>query len=281
MSDPTASPDLKTKIIQGTAVPSLGFGTWELRGSECQRCVETALEVGYRHIDTARMYQNEAEVGRGIAVAGLPREDLFVTSKIWFDDLSAEGVARETAKTLELLGLDYVDLYLIHWPTSEMDLSETIPALMAQKEKGLIKHVGVSNFTAAQMHEAMQYGQIFCNQVEYHVYLSQHVLSELCRKQDILLTAWSPLAKGRLADDPALQAIAAKHGKSPAQVGLRWLIEQDHVATFPRSSNAQRIRDNFDIWDFALDDEDRARIAALPKDGRMGHPDWVTWEWDD
>lgn len=261
-------------------MPTLGFGTWQLTGNECQRCVETALETGYRHLDTARMYKNEAEVGQGIAAAGLPREDLFVTSKMWMEDLSPAAVEQSVADSLDALKLDYMDLYLIHWPNPEYDLAVTLEALAKEKEKGRIKHVGLSNHTAAMVQEALQVTPIFCNQVEYHLYLSQNTLLDLCRENDILLTAWSPLAKGRMFDEPAVQAIAEKYGKSTGQVALRWLIEQDHVATFPRSSNAKRIAENFDIWDFALDDIDQAAIENLPKDGRVGNPDWVSWEWD-
>ncbi len=271
--------DVQTKQIQGQSVPALGFGTFQMKGTACQSAVSTAIEIGYRHIDTARMYENEADVGKGIKDSGIPRKDLFVTSKIWIDTLDPEGIARETRKSLELLQTDYVDLMLIHWPNPDQNLEESLSAMLEELTEGRIKRVGVSNFPPNLFKEALAYAPIFCNQVEYHVCLNQEKLVGIARAHDILLTAFSPLAQGSLSGQEALIKVAKKYGKSTEQVALRWLIQQDHVAAIPRSSNPDHMRSNFEIFDFELDLHDLKLIDQLPKDQRVINPDFAPdWE---
>lgn len=271
--------EINAKVIQQQTVPALGFGTWQLEGDVCQKSVECALETGYRHVDTARAYENEQAVGRGIAAANVPRSQLFVTSKVWYDDLSPESVARQIDDSLADLQLDYLDLVLIHWPNPDYDLEATLQAMLRAKENGQVRHIGVSNFPSKELKRALAYAPIFCNQVEYHVLLSQNTVLGVCRAHDVLLTAYCPLAKGKMAGDPGVQSVAKKHGKSPQQIALRWLLEQDHVAAIPRSSKPEHIQSNFDVFDFELDNEDRAVIAKLPKDGRICEPGWQP-QWD-
>jgi len=276
----TATLDTNAKRIQGHAVPSLGFGTFGLGGDECQRGVETALETGYRHLDTARMYGNEVEVGRALHDSKLDRDQVFLTSKVWRDDLDSESVVREVQKSLELLRTDYLDLVLIHWPNPAFPLEATMQALLSEKMAGYVRHIGVSNFPSAEFKRALAYAPVFCNQVEYHPLLSQKKVIGAARAHDALVTAYSPLAQGEILDQPTLQEIGEKHGKTPGQVALRWLIEQDHVAAIPRSSKPEHIKANFDVFDFALDENDHHAIERLPKNKRVVNPEFAP-AWDD
>jgi len=278
---PLQSNALFTKNIQGHDFPTLGFGTFELSGETCRKAVAKALEVGYRHIDTARMYENEKEVGLGMRDSGLDRKDFFVTSKVWWEDLSPETIRSEVDASLEALRTDYLDLVLIHWPNPDYSLRDTIVTLKELKDAGKIKLYGVSNFTPDLFHEAIGYGDIFANQVEYHPLLGQQRLLDLIRDLDRALIAYAPLAQGAAIGYPELEDIGKKHGKSSEQVALRWLIEQDNVLAIPRSSNPEHIESNFDIFDFELDEADRERIADLPKDQRQIDPDFAPdWEND-
>ena len=275
---PTTSP-LFTKSIMGRDVPALGFGTFELQGDTCIQAVETAIGTGYRHVDTARMYENEAEVGRGIAKAGVARDELFITSKVWWEDLKPDAIRHEIEESLRLLKLDHLDLALIHWPNPEVSLRAAIETLHELREAGHIRHYGVSNFTPSLFREAAGYGEIFCNQVEYHPQLGQEAVLEVVRQNGSALTAYSPLGQGADISHDILRKIGDKHGKSAAQVALRWLIEQDKVLAIPRSSKRGHIESNFDIFDFELDNEDRLMIAAMPKDKRRIDPDFAPdWE---
>lgn len=271
---------LFTKEIKGSTVPTLGFGTFELEGDTCRKAVVQAVETGYRHIDTARMYENEAEVGRAIQDSKIPREDLFLTSKVWFEDLSPHGIRQAVENSLKELQTDYLDLALIHWPNPEFPLEESIQTLEILKAAGKISHYGVSNFTSVHFHEAVGYGDIFCNQVEYHPLLKQDKVLTTVRDHGAALTAYSPLAQGEAIGYPDLESIAEKHGKSSEQVALRWLIEQENVLAIPRSSNPEHIESNFDIFDFELDPEDKAEIEKLPKDQRQINPSFAP-EWDE
>jgi len=272
--------NVNAKVIRQQSVPSLGFGTWQLKEQTCQQSVESALETGYRHIDTARMYENEVYVGKGIANGGVPRSELFVTSKVWMEDLSPETVKRGISESLGDLKLDYLDLILIHWPNPDYSIEKALGAMLEYREKGLVRQIGVSNFTSKQLLEALAYAPVFCNQVEYHPFLGQDKLLGVCRAHDVLMTAYCPLAQGKAGDDPDIQRIAKKHGKTPQQITIRWLIEQNHVAAIPRSSNPKHIQSNFDVFDFELDAEDRSAIRALPKDDRLCEPDWAP-DWDE
>ena len=277
-TDATTTP-LFTKTFQGREVPTLGFGTYELEGQECTDCVKHAIDTGYRHIDTARMYENEAEVGKGIAASGVAREDLFVTSKVWWEHLEPDAIRREVDASLKALDLDDLDLVLIHWPNPEVKLKDSIGALKKLVEEGKIRHYGVSNFPPSLFKEAAELGEIFCNQVEYHPQLGQEALLRAAKENGSALTAYSPLGQGDEIGHEVLEDIAEKHGKSSAQISLRWLIEQDAVLAIPRSSKREHIESNFDIFDFELDVTDQLRIAGMPKDKRQIDPDFAPdWE---
>jgi 2,5-diketo-D-gluconate reductase B len=269
---------MHTVEIQGEAVPALGFGTWQIEGDAAREGVRHAIELGYRHIDTAQVYGNEEEVGRGIAEAGVDRDELFVTTKVWRSNARPADVRSSTEESLRKLKLDHVDLLLLHWPVPEVPLAETLGALAELAEDGLTRHIGVSNFTAELVREAVELQRIFANQVEYHPYLDQSALLALAREHDHLLTAYSPIAQGRVLDDAEIRAIAEGHGKSPAQVTLRWLLQQDHVAAIPKAASPGHRQANLDVLDFALSDDEMARIADLAEAGeRVVDPPWAAW----
>ena len=267
--------------VKGTKVPALGFGTWQLTGAQCESAVEHALAVGYRHIDTAQAYGNEREVGRAIARSGVKRDAIFLTTKIAPDNLAAKDVTRSLAGSLDALGTDHVDLLLIHWPSKSVKMGETLRAMNEAKAQGKIKHIGVSNFTVAQMREAIEVhgSEVFCNQIEYHVLLAQSRVIDFARAHDIMVTAYCPLARGRIADQPELVAIAKSHGKSVAQVALRWLLQQDGVAAIPRSSKREHIAANFAIFDFTLSAEEMTTIGKLRGNTRVVSPSFAP-VWD-
>ena len=264
--------------IQGERVPALGFGTFRLQGDACREGVADALRIGYRHVDTAQGYDNEAEVGAGIRDAGVPRAELFLVSKVRPSNF-ARGVAKKsTLESLKKLGTDHIDLMLLHWPSNAVPLEEPLQDLADLQREGAVRHVGVSNFPPTWLDRARAITTIFCDQVEYHPFLSQERLLQEARDHDLLLTAYRPLAGGKLDDEPVLREIADAHGKSPVQVTLRWLVQQDRVATIPKSADPQRRRQNFDIWDFTLSPDEMARIHALDRGERQvnpdGAPDW-------
>jgi len=265
----------------GRKVPALGFGTWALTGSTCERAVEAALAIGYRHIDTAQAYGNEAEVGRAVARSRAPREELFITTKIWHSNLAPAQVKSTFAESLTQLGMDYVDLLLVHWPNDSVPLKATLDAMAALKASGQVKAIGVSNFTVALMREAVEIlkREIVCNQVEYHPLLSQRAVIAYARRHGIAVTAYSPLARGRIGGHPALLPIAKKHGKTVNQIVLRRLVEQDGVAAIPKTASAEHARENFAIFDFALDAADRKAIDALGGNSRIVNPGWAP-NWD-
>lgn len=270
---------MKFLRIQNREVPALGFGTWQLTGDQCTRGVLDAIEIGYRHIDTAQMYENEREVGQAIAESRLKRDELFVTTKLGLGELAPENVHRTTRQSLDRLGLDYVDLLLIHWPDESVPLSDTLGAMNELRDAGAVRHVGVSNFTPSLVEEAARHAAVFCNQIEYHALLSQDRLAEMARSMDFMLTAYSPLARGKAFDAAVIREIAAKHDKQPAQVMLRWLMQQKNVAAIPRSADAHHRRVNYDIFDFELDEDDMRRIHDLAGDQRLIDPEWApAWE---
>lgn len=271
--------DLFIKTFQSIDVPALGFGTFQLKGDDCRRAVTEALNIGYRHVDTARMYRNEVDVGRGIRDASLDRGDIFLTSKIWLDHLEPNDLERETKNSLQDLDTDYLDLLLIHWPNPEVSLTSTLNAMMKLKAEGLIRHLGVSNFPSALLTQALEHAPILCDQVEYHPLLDQSALLDVAGEQDVMLTAYSPLAQGAIPHHPALKAIGEPYGKTATQVGVRWLLEQPQVVAIPRSSKPEHIQQNFEVFDFSLSEEDKAEIARLPKDQRQIDPDFAP-EWD-
>ncbi|GGM31599.1 aldo/keto reductase [Haloarcula argentinensis] len=255
--------------IQGTSVPALGLGTWQLTGPACTETVETALEMGYRHIDTAQAYGNERQVGLGIEAAAVDREDVFLTTKLDGSNRDERSVRRSTRESLNKLGTDYLDLLLIHWPNTPWmaSLSETLGSMNDLVEEGLVRHIGVSNFSPALLDEARDISSapVFTDQVQYHPYWDQRKLLDYCRIHDVLLTAYSPLARGGVLDDPALVQIGNKYRKSPAQVALRWLLEQDGVAAIPKASSREHLEANLAVFDFELTDAEMEQIRDPSK----------------
>ncbi len=263
------------KTIQGVNVPALGFGTYRLTGRACRRGVADAIEIGYRHIDTAQVYGNEGQVGDGLHDAGIDRSEVFLTTKVWMDSLEPRRVRSSFEESLSKLRTEYVDLLLIHWPAPDMHLGETLGAMRALMEEGKTRHVGVSNFTVDLLGQAARHAPIFCNQVEYHPYLGQAELLDFAAEHDVLLTAYSPIARGKVLRDETLQELASAHGKTPVQVTLRWLIQQDKVAAIPKASSSDHRRENFELFDFELSNDDMDRIAALHRGDRIVDPSWA------
>jgi 2,5-diketo-D-gluconate reductase B len=260
-------------------IPTIGFGTWRLSGRECEEGVADALAAGYRHVDTAAVYGNEREVGRGLAASGVDRADVWLTTKVWPDDLAPERVRASLEGSLARLGTDYVDLYMIHWPNSDVPLATTLEAMAALRDEGRTRELGVSNFPAALYREATHLAPVIVNQVEFHPYLGQDALLEVCEERDVALTAYRPLAKGDVAGDPVIREIAEARGATPAQVTLRWLIDHPRVSAVPKASSPERRRENLAALELELTPEDRARIDALPKDGRAVETSWSP-DWD-
>lgn len=263
-------------------IPALGFGTWQLENGSAQPLVEQALAVGYRHIDTAQAYRNERDVGAAIAASGIKRDEIFLTTKVWVDFFAEGDLQRSAEKSLERLGVDHVDLLLLHWPKPTPALAETMAALNDVKDRGLTRAIGVSNFPSSVLAQAQALSKapIATDQVEYHPYLSQKTLIAAAEAAGTSITAWSPLAQGKVADDPVLIAIGQAHGKTPGQVTLRWLIQQGVIA-IPRTKTPARVVENFDILDFELSHDEMAEIFALARpDGRIGN--WLdkAFSWD-
>jgi 2,5-diketo-D-gluconate reductase B len=262
-------------------LPKLGFGTYGMRGSACQAAVENALALGYRHIDTAEMYANEDAVGAALAATAVPRRELHITTKVWGDNLAPDRLRAAMAKSLKALRVDHVDLYLIHWPSPQMDLAAALETMIALREAGATRHIGVANFTVALMRQAIEQigAPIVCNQVEYHVLLDQTKVLAYARQKGLAVTAYCPLARGRAAALPALVDIARKHGATASQVALKWLLDQDIVSPIPKAAGGTRQQENMDALRLMLDDADRAAIAALPKDQRLVSPAFAP-AWD-
>ncbi len=248
----------------GAEIPAIGLGTWELRDRACARIVEQALRLGYRHIDTAQIYENEREVGDGVRASGIKRADVFVTTKVWTTHFAPNDLLRSTKESLARLRMTEVDLLLLHWPNPQVPLEETLGGLVQAQELGLTRHIGVSNFTVALIEEAVAKSgaPLVCNQVEYHPYLDQAKVLAACRDNGLALVAYSPVAKGRVKNAETLNRIGARYGKSAAQVCLRWLMQQNVVA-IPRTSKVERLSENIDVFDFTLDDAEMDEIFAM------------------
>ena len=256
---------------KGARIPLLGLGTWDLRGRVCARGVEQSLRLGYRHIDTAEMYDNEREVGEGFRASGVKRNDIFITTKVWPSHFAPREFERAARDSLVRLRLSEVDLLLLHWPNPQIPLAETLGALCKVRRDGLARHVGVSNFTVALMDEALRLSSepLVCNQFEYHPFLDQSTLIGACRRNGLAVVAYSPIAKGRVGDDETLSRIGAAHKKSAAQVCLRFLVQQN-IVVIPRTSKVERLSENAAIFDFALGAQEMADISALARrDGRL------------
>jgi 2,5-diketo-D-gluconate reductase B len=252
-------------------IPLLGMGTWRLQGEECKKILSKALEMGYRHIDTADIYQNHKEIG--LAIKTWPREDIFLTSKLFLNDLSPAKVQEAVSRFLEELNTHYLDLLLIHWPTPEMNLVDTLQAMLAAKDKGLVRNIGVSNFVRSHLNALAPYHfPLFTNQIEMHPYLQRKELVQACRKMNIIITAYRPLAKGAFESDAVLQTIGRKYHKSPSQVALRWLTQQG-IHAIPKASTDKHLKDNMDIFDFDLDKTDLHQIEQLNRHQRFCTPE--------
>jgi diketogulonate reductase-like aldo/keto reductase len=264
--------------VQGARVPALGLGTWELRGEDCTRAVEHALAIGYRHIDTAQGYANEAEVGAGLRRSGVQREAIFLTTKVRPRHFRRADLLASTEDSVRALGVEAVDLLLLHWPNPDVPLEETLLALHEARDRGLARHVGVSNFAPSLLLRALAAGPTLTNQVEYHPFLAQERLLALAEAHDLLLTAYSPVARGRVLDDPTLVAIGQRHGKSPAQVALRWLLQQPRVVAIPKAASPDKQASNLAVFDFDLDDDEMRRISGLARGERLVDDATIDWE---
>lgn len=278
----TSTPAIPVLEAHGARIPVIGLGTWDLRGRTCVRMVEQALRLGYRHLDTAELYDNEREVGQGLRASGVARAAVFVTTKIWPSHFAPRELARAAEESLSRLELAQVDLLLLHWPNPQIPLRETLPALCKVKRAGLARHIGVSNFTVALIEEAVKLSDepLVCNQIEVHPFIDQSKVIAACRRRGIAVVAYSPIARGGVGRDQVLGRIAAAHGKSAAQVSLRFLVQRG-LAVIPRTSRVERLTENLAIFDFELSEREMAEIARLAqRDGRIvdyaysGSPDW-------
>src|SRR5471032_136600 len=266
---------------QGIQLPQLGLGTFRMPGDICLPAVESALDLGYRHIDTAAMYDNEAAVGAAIGNSGLARKDLHITTKVWHTELAPDAIQRSFDTSLAKLKLDYVDLFLVHWPSKGMDLHAMFETLMRLRGEGRTRAIGVANFTLPMLRTVVEEigAPLACNQIEYHVFHGQTPVLTYLQSKSIPLVAYCPLAQGAVADSPELQKIGAKHNASAAQVALKWLLDQEGVAAIPKAQRRESQQANLDALKLVLDDEDRRVIASLRKDQRLVQPPFAP-QWD-
>jgi len=268
--------------VAGVSVPRLGLGTWPLAGETCARAVEAALALGYRHVDTAEMYGNEREVGEGLRASGVARKDVFLTSKVWHEHLAPDAMMRAAEGSLERLGIDRLDLFLIHWPSREVPVREAVRGLCAVHARGLARAVGISNFPVALVEEAVAAAsvQLAVNQVEYHPYLDQSAVRAVLARHGMGLTAYCPLARGKVLDEPVIVAIAKRLGTSAAAVTIAWLLAQEGVVAIPKSASPERLGENLAALDVRLTAQDVAAIDRLAQpDGRLIDPEFAP-AWD-
>ncbi|MDR9419637.1 aldo/keto reductase [Gracilimonas sp.] len=272
---------MKFKTIQGVEVPEIGLGTHRLIGREGANIIKLALNLGYRHIDTAQSYKNEREVGEAIKRSHVSRDEIFLTTKVWHTHLEKEDVLKIAENSLRELDTPYVDLLLIHWPNPDINIEKTMEAFLSLRDQGKALNIGVANYPLKQLQELNEElaAPVFCNQVEYHPLLGQFDLLDYAAENDLLFTAYSPLAQGKVTEIPLLQELGEKYGKSPAQIALRWLIEQEQVVAIPKASTEDHLRENIDVYDFALEDDDFYAIDDLDKSTRLLDPDFAP-EWD-
>lgn len=249
----------------GAEIPAVGIGTFQLTGSTCERAVETALELGYRHVDTAEKYGNEAAVGTAISNASVDREEIFLTTKVWRSNLAGGDVRPAVEASLDRLGVAYVDLLLIHWPHPRIPVAETLREMESLREEGLVRHIGVSNFTRSQLADALSTASvpIVTDQVLYHPFVDQRDLQQFCEQQGVALTAYSPLAQGAAVGHETLERIGHRYDKTAPQVALRWLVQQPNVVAIPRSSSRAHLKANFDVFDFELTAAEMEEITDL------------------
>lgn len=266
----------------GAAIPALGFGVFRMTDSEVESIVPAALEAGFRHFDTAQIYQNEAALGRALERAGIRREDLFLTTKVWVDNYSQEKFSASVDESLDKLKMDQVDLLLLHWPADRVSIADQIEMLNTVQAAGKTRFIGVSNQNIAQMNEAVlrSVAPIVTNQIEVHPYLDQTALADAAKAAGVAITAYYGMADGLVPRDDVLQAVGARYGKTAAQVGLRWLIECGFIA-LSKTAKPERVAENFDIFDFELSAEDMTSISKLARpDGRLVSPEGLAPVWD-
>ncbi|MBN9465398.1 aldo/keto reductase [Brevundimonas sp.] len=272
--------DQPTITVDDVEIPLLGFGTWQLEADDARRMVAEALRIGYRHIDTAWIYKNEKAVGEGLRDSGLARDDFFLTTKIWVEHFDHDGLLRQAQESADSLGT-VPDLLLLHWPKTTPSFEETLGALNEAKDQGLTRSIGVSNFPSKEFRraQALSKARLITDQVEHHPYLGVDRLVATAAELGSSITAWSPLAQGKIADDATISQIGQAHGKTNGQVTLRWLI-QNRIIAIPRTSKESRARENFDIFDFELSAEEMQRMNALDRGERIG--DWIdpVFQWD-
>ena len=275
---------MQTVNANGANIPALGFGTFRMPEEDVHRILPQALKLGFRHVDTAQVYKNEAAVGDAIAKSGVSRGDIFLTTKVWVDQYKHDDFIRSVDESLTKLKTDYVDLLLLHWPKSDVPLAERIGALNELHKAGKVRNIGISNFNVALMDESVRLSDapIANNQIEYHPYLDQTKVIEAARKHGISITAYYLMADGKVPKDEVLRDIGAKHGKTAAQVALRWAVQQPDVIALSKTATESRLPENFDIFDFDLSDEEMKAIFALAKkDGRIVNPGHLAPDWDD
>lgn len=273
-----------TVSANGANIPALGFGTFRMPDADVLRVLPEALKLGFRHVDTAQAYKNEGAVGEVLANCGIPRADIFLTTKVWVDKVGHNAFIGSVDESLKQLKTDYVDLLLLHWPQSEMPLADRIGALNELVRAGKVRNIGVSNFSTALMAEAVELSDapIATNQVEYHPYLDQTKVLTEARKTGMSVTAYYLMADGRVPSDPVLREIGAKHGKTAAQVTLRWAIQQKDVVALSKTATISRLPENFDVFDFALSLEEMEAIHGLARpNGRIVSPGHLAPVWDD
>jgi 2,5-diketo-D-gluconate reductase B len=278
------APTIPTLSAGDAKIPAVGLGTSALGGGIVHgEMVATALKLGYRHIDTAWKYGSERAVGEGMRASGVPRSEIFLCTKVSHEYLRADDLARSVDESLANLGVDYVDLLLVHWPNAAIPFKETMGALAKAKRGGLTRHIGVANFNIALLDEAIALcpEPLVNLQGEGHPYIDTRRIVEACRQRGIVFTAYCPLGRGRLFDDPVLAGIAESKGRTLAQVALRWLIQRGNIAPIPRSSNPGRLAENLDVFDFTLSSDEMARIDALKRaNGRIANPAGRAPVWD-
>lgn len=267
----------------GAVIPKIGLGTWQLRGERCSEIVAAALRAGYVHVDTAQGYANEEFVGEGLAASGVPRDRVFVTTKVRPDRMAEGDLQRSVDESLSKLRVSEIDLLLLHWPNPEMPLVGTIRALNAVKRDGRTRHIGLSNFTSRLLDEARRLTRepFAAEQIEYHPYLDQTRMLAALRRHGMAIIAYCPIALGKVAGDPEIETIARAHGRTAAQATLRWLIQQPDVVAIPKTARTERLQENLAVFDFALTDAEMARMSALTRPGsrNVNEPQWVP-QWD-
>jgi len=267
----------------GANIPALGFGTFRMPDADVHRILPEALKLGFRHVDTAQIYKNEQAVGDVLSASGIARPDIFLTTKVWVDRVGHEAFIASVDESLTKLKTDYVDLLLLHWPQSEMPLADRIGALNELKKSGKVKNIGVSNFSTALMAEAVKLSDapIVNNQIEYHPYIDQSKVLTEAQKTGMSVTAYYLMADGAVPKDEVLKDIGARHGKTAAQVVLRWAVQQKDVIALSKTATESRLPENFDIFDFALSEEEMAAVHKLARpDGRIVSPAHLAPEWD-